>query len=130
MTKDSGKNHDNGDGDQDPVAVALLISIGTLDTGDGRCRAYNNWGSRWRVCTGSCAIVNIFESAARGRKNEEKLSDPKRSSTVETTETEVVSGWKQLGLRANYAQNSISFPGGASVSAATAFPIGATPPAC
>lgn len=48
MAKNTGEHHDDGDGDQDPVAVGI---VSLMVNGDGGLfvRSYNSWGSRWRV---------------------------------------------------------------------------------
>jgi hypothetical protein len=44
--------HDDCDGEQDPVAVSLSAT----EPRPFECEIYNNWGSLWIVCTGTCAI--------------------------------------------------------------------------
>lgn len=57
MAKDTRENHDNGDGQKDPVAGVLVLVVHLLQVCDTEMDTYKRAGSRWICCSTGAAMV-------------------------------------------------------------------------
>ena len=65
MSEDTRDNHDDRDREEDPVAVETADQLSDPPIAGGGRSAYNNWGSLWIVCTGTCTILSKYSCVVR-----------------------------------------------------------------
>lgn len=63
VAEDAGEDHDDGDGDEDPVAVVCQLRTWSARIGEGK--AYSSWGSLVRDWTGMSAMMDARTSQCR-----------------------------------------------------------------